>query len=220
MSSTDEQEELDPAEEIVTSSDDGSYIEETTPTNESESTFTNHPEQFDYDEATQKYSVKDVPDEVWQEHYEYKRHVKKDTCYEIDGDTSQQWSVLDMISEADPVVLAHVAACDDNKKFTYGDEQFTSAKGVTGVSGSYERPDRRLKTTFLVASKHFHGVPPGIRNHTNPRIYVSAMQFGNLAHVVELDATVTISPGMLAYVEPEGWSVIQNITAYNKGRQR
>ena len=103
---------------------------------------------------------------------------------------------------------------------TYGDEQFTSAKCVTGVSDSYERPDRRLKTTFLVASKHFHGVPPGIRNHTNPRIYVSAMQFGNLAHVVELDATVTISPSMLAYVEPEGWCVIQNITAYNKGRQR
>ena len=138
----------------------------------------------------------------------------------IDGDTSQQWAVIDMITETDPVVLAHIAACDDNQKFTYGDEQFTSAKGVTGVSGSYERPDRRLKTTFLVASKHFHGVPPGIRNHTNPRIYVSAMQFGNLSHVVELDATVTISPGMLAYVEPEGWSVIQNITAYNKGRQR
>ena len=30
------------------------------------------------------------------------------------------------------------------------------------------------------------------------------MQFGNLAHVVELDATVTVSPGMLAYVADEG----------------
>ena len=35
--------------------------------------------------------------------------------------------------------------------------------------------------------------------------------------VAELDATVTMSPGMLAYVEEEGWCIIQNITAYDKG---
>ena len=220
MSSTDEQDNVYPAEETVSSSDDGGYTPETTSSSESESSFSDHSEEFDYDEATGEYSVKDFPEEVWAEHNEYKRHSKEDTRYVIDGDTSHQWAVIDMISEAEPVVLAHIAACDANQKFTYGDEQFTSAKDVTGVSDSYERPDRRLKTTFLVASKHFHGIPPGIRNHTNPRIYVSAIQFGNLAHVVELDKTVTMSPGMLAYVEGKGWSVIQNITAYNKGRMR
>ena len=30
------------------------------------------------------------------------------------------------------------------------------------------------------------------------------MQFGNIMYVAELDATVTISPGMLAYVKDEG----------------
>ena len=88
------------------------------------------------------------------------------------------------------------------------------------MSDSYERQDRRLRRTFLIASKHFHGAPPGRRHHTNPRVYVSAMQFGNLAHVAELEATVTVSPGMLAYVKDEGWCIIQNITAYNEGRQR
>ena len=221
MSSTDEEEESDAPEEILSSYSSGtSWVQQTTPSAEDHSSFSDHSEKYEMDEAIQRRIIEDWPDEVWQEHYENKPHVKEDTCYVIDGDTSQQWSVLDMISEAEPVVLAHIAACDANQKFTYGDEQFTSAKDVTGVSDSYERPDRRLKTTYLVASKHFHGIPPGIRNHTNPRIYVSAIQFGNLAHVVELDKTVTMSPGMLAYVEGKGWSVIQNITAYNKGRQR
>ena len=220
MSSNDNIDKVDSAEESESSSFDGNYTEESTPSSESESSFTDHEEEFDYDEETGEYSVKDHPAEVWQEHYDFKSHHKKDTCYTINGGTTQQWHMIDMISAPDDVVEAHLQACDENQKFTYGDEQFTSAKGVTGVSGCFERPDRRLRTTFLIASKHFHGVPPGTRNHTNPRIYVSAMQFGNLAHVVELDATVTISPGMLAYVEPEGWCVIQNITAYNKGRQR
>ena len=221
MSSTDEEEESDAPEEILSSYSSGtSWVHHRTPSTEDHSSFSDHSENYEMDEAIQRRIIEDWPDEVWQEHYENKPHVKEDTCYVIDGDTSHQWAVIDMISEAEPVVLAHIAACDANQKFTYGDEQFTSAKDVTGVSGSYERPDRRLKTTFLVASKHFHGIPPGIRNHTNPRIYVSAIQFGNLAHVVELDKTVTMSPGMLAYVEGKGWSVIQNITAYNKGRQR
>ena len=43
------------------------------------------------------------------------------------------------------------------------------------------------------------------------------MQVANLAHVPEIDATVTMSPGMLAYVEDRGWCIIQNITAYDKG---
>ena len=128
--------------------------------------------------------------------------------------------MTNITSVAEPDVVAHLKACEDNQKFTYGDEQFTSAEGVTGVSNSYERQDRRLRRTFLIASKHFHGVPPGRRHHTNPRVYVSAMQFGNLAHVAELEATVTVSPGMLAYVKDEGWCIIQNITAYNEGRQR
>ena len=153
MSSDDQEEELDPAEESEPSTSDGSYTEETTPDTESESSLSDHKEEFDYDEETKKYSInsiEDWPDEVWQQHYELKRHVKKDTCYVIDSDTSQQWSVIDMISERDPVVLAHVAAYNDNKKFTYGDEQFTSAKGVSGVSDSYERPDRRLKTMEVI----------------------------------------------------------------------
>ena len=110
----------------------------------------------------------------------------------------------------------------DNEKFTYGDEQHTSTKA--GKSESSERPDRRLKTTFSIASKHFHGIPPGRRTSKNPRIYVSAMQVANLAHVPEIDATVTMSPGMLAYVKgnpkDKGWCIIQNITAYNNGPQR
>ena len=221
MSSTDEEEESDAPVEILSSYSSGtSWVQHRTPSTEDHSSFSDHSEKYEMDEAIQRRIIKDLPDEEWQAHYENKRHGKQDTCYVIDGDTSQQWAVIDMITETDPVVLAHIAACDNNQNFTYGDEQFTSAKDVTGVSGSYERPDRRLKTTFLVASKHFHGIPPGIRNHTNPRIYVSAIQFGNLAHVVELDKTVTMSPGMLAFVEGKGWSVIQNITAYNKGRQR
>ena len=221
MSSTDEEEESDAPEEILSSYSSGSsWVQETTPSTESKSSYGDYPEVYDYDEAIERRIIEDWPDEVWKEHYEKKRHVKHDTCYVIDGDTSQQWNVIDMISEPDTVVMAHIEACDDNQKFTYGDEQFTSATGVSGVSDGYERQDRRLKTTFLVASKHFHGIPPGIRNHTNPRIYVSGIQFGNLAHVPDLDSTVTVSPGMLAYVDGEGWCVIQNITAYNKGRQR
>ena len=136
-----------------------------------------------------------------------------------DGE-SHSWYITSMrrpmmAKNPDPVVLAHIAACNKNEKFTYGDEQHTSTKA--GKSESSERPDRRLKTTFSIASKHFHGIPPGRRTSKNPRIYVSAMQVANLAHVPEIDATVTMSPGMLAYVEEEGWCIIQNITAYNKG---
>ena len=220
MSSNDNIDEVDSAEESESSLLDGNYTKESTPSSESCSSYSDHSEMFVYDEKTGEYTVEDYPAEVWQEHYDFKSHHKKDTCYTINGDPTQQWHVIDMISEPDDVVEAHLQACDQNQKFIYGDEQFTSAKGVTGVSGCFERPDRRLRTTFSIASKHFHGIPPGIRNRTNPRIYVSAMQFGNLTHVVELDATVTISPGMLAYVEGDGWCIIQNITAYNEGRQR
>ncbi len=58
------------------------------------------------------------------------------------------------------------------------------------------------------------------------------MQIANVAHVPEIDAVVTLSSGMLAYVEEVGWCallwyfygasicIIQNITAYNKGPER
>ena len=46
------------------------------------------------------------------------------------------------------------------------------------------------------------------------------MQFGNSNTVAELDATVTMSPGMLAYVKDKGWCIVQNITAYNNGPTR
>ena len=36
------------------------------------------------------------------------------------------------------------------------------------------------------------------------------MQFGNIMYVAELDATVTISPGMLAYVKDKGPPKPQN----------
>ena len=90
MSSTDEQEKADPSEETVSSSSDGTYTEETTPSSESESSFTDHCEQFNYDEATGEYSVKDWPDEVWKERYDFVRHSKQDTCYVMDDDGSSQ----------------------------------------------------------------------------------------------------------------------------------
>ena len=220
MASTDSSDEADPAEESDSSLDDGNYTVESTPSSESYSSYSDHEEEFDYDEEKREYTVKDWPAEVWAEHYDLKSHHKNDTCYTILGDETEQWHVVDMISKPDEAVDAHVKSCDQNEKFIYGDEQLTSAKGVTGISHCYERRDRRLRTTYSIASKHFHGIPPGRRNHTNPRIYVSAIQFGNLPHVAELDATVTVSPGMLAYVEGDGWCIIQNITAYNEGRQR
>ena len=100
MSSGDEHDELDPSEGTESSTSDGSYTPETT--SSSEGPFTDHAEEFDYDEEKPEYSVKDWPEEVWQEHYENKPHVKQDACYVIDGDTSQQWSVLDMIKMLTP----------------------------------------------------------------------------------------------------------------------
>ena len=125
-----------------------------------------------------------------------------------------------MALNADPIIVAHIQACRENQKFAYGDEQCTSAKDTVGDSEKNERRDRRLRTTFSIAAKHYHGVPPGMRTSTNPRIYVSAMQFGNLTRVPELEATVLLSPGMLVYVEGDGWCIVQNINAYNVGDRR
>ena len=74
MSSTDEEEESDAPEEILSSYSSGtSWVQETTPSTEDHSSFSDHSEELDYDEETNLYSVKDVPDEVWEEHYEYKQ---------------------------------------------------------------------------------------------------------------------------------------------------
>ena len=132
-------------------------------------------------------------------------------------DTLDCWKITDMASNADPIIVEHIQACRNNQKFAYGDEQYTSAKDVVGDSERYERSDRRLRTTFSISAKHYHGVPPGKRTS---RIYASAMQGGNLANVPELNATVTLSPGMLVYEEGEGWCIVQNINTYNDGDRR
>ena len=120
MSSTDEEEESDAPEEILSSYSSGtSWVQHRTPSTEDHSSFSDHSEKYEMDEAIQRRIIKDLPDEEWQEHYENKRHVKEDTCYVIDGDTSQQWAVIDMITETDPVVLAHIAACDNNQTKIY-----------------------------------------------------------------------------------------------------
>jgi hypothetical protein len=131
-----------------------------------------------------------------------------------------RWSITEIALNGDPIIVAHIQACLENQKFAYGDDQFTSAKNVSGDSERHEREDRRLKTTFSIAAKHYHGIPPGKRTSTNPRVYVSAMQFGNLSHVAEVEAMVLLSPGMLVYVEGEGWCIVQNINAYNGGERR
>ena len=221
MQCDEDTQESDDFEEPTLSSDDGIYTTEST--SSSEGSFTDHSEEFDYDEEKKEYSVQDWPDDVWGEHYDKIRHLQQDTCYDMDDGQPLRWHITGMPGmalNADPIVVAHIQACHENQKFTYGDEQYTSAKDVVGASEKYERRDRRLRTTFSIASKHFHGVPPGIRTSTNPRIYVSAMQFGNLNHVPELEATVILSPGMLAYVEGDGWCIVQNITAYNDGDKR
>jgi hypothetical protein len=178
---------------------------------------------LDYDEDTKTYSVEDWPDKVWQQHYDKIFHDPQDTCYDLDNGNSLRWHITDMPGMAlrpDPDVVSHMEACEKNEIFTYGDEQYTSPEIVKNLKPSDERADRRLKTTFSIASRHFHGIPPGKRTGNNPRIYVSAMQFGNINCVAELDATVTMSPGMLAYVKDKGWCIIQNITAYINGPQR
>ena len=65
MSSTDEEEESDPPEETEPLTSDGSYTEETTPSTESESSYDDYPEEFEYDEAIERRIIKDWPDEVW-----------------------------------------------------------------------------------------------------------------------------------------------------------
>jgi hypothetical protein len=35
-----------------------------------------------------------------------------------------------------------------------------------------------------------------------------------------VEAMVLLSPGMLVYVEGEGWCIVQNINAYNGGERR
>jgi len=206
---------------VSSSSSDGTYTPKTSSSeDDSEDAFTDHTEEFDYDEVTKTYSVKDWPDEVWQEHYVKVFHDPLETCYEMDDDKEDCWSITDMPSNDDPIIVAHIQACLENQKFAYGNEQYTSAKHVSGDSERLEREDRRLKTTFSISAKHYHGVPPGKRTSTNPRVYVSAMQFGNLSHVAEVEAMVLLSPGMLVYVEGEGWCIVQNINAYNGGERR
>ena len=52
------------------SSSDGSYAPKSSSSgDDSEDAFTDHTEDFDYDEETKTYSVQDWPDEVWQQHY-------------------------------------------------------------------------------------------------------------------------------------------------------
>ena len=213
-----------PEMSVSSSSSDGTYTPKSTSSgDDSEDAFTDHTEEFDYDPETKTYSVQDWPDEVWQQHYEKISHDPLETCYEMDDGRSLHWDISDMPGmclRPDPVVLAHMEACNNNEIFTYGDEQYTSPEIVKDLIPTDERADRRRKTTFSIASRHFHGIPPGKRTANNPRIYVSAMQFGNSNTVAELDATVTMSPGMLAYVKDKGWCIIQNITAYNNGPQR
>jgi len=127
------------------------------------------------------------------EHYDLIRHCPQETLYDMEDDTLDCWKITDMASNADPIIVEHIQACRNNQKFAYGDEQYTSAKDVVGDSERYERSDWRLRTTFSISAKHYHGVPPGKRTSTNPRIYVSAMQFGNLANVPELNATVALT---------------------------
>ena len=203
------------------SSSDGSYAPKSSSSgDDSEDAFTDHTEDFDYDEETKTYSVKDWPDEVWQQHYDKISHDPLETCYEMDDGASLHWHIADMPGWALNPDLAHMEACDKQEIFSYGYEQCTSPEIDKHLIPTDERADRRRKTTFSIASRHFHGIPPGKRTVNNPRIYVSAMQFGNSNTVAELDATVTMSPGMLAYVKDKGWCIIQNITAYNNGPQR
>ena len=50
------------------SSSDGSYAPKSSSSgDDSEDAFTDHTEDFDYDEETKTYSVQDWPDEVWQQ---------------------------------------------------------------------------------------------------------------------------------------------------------
>ena len=146
MSSSDEEEESDPPKETEPSTSDGSYTEETTPTTESESSFSDHSENYEMDEAIQRRIIEDWPDEVWQEHYENKPHVKEDTCYVIDGDSSHQWHVIDMISEPDPV-LSTASSCSH-----FGQLKMMSIKDQVGCVGETRlclRRNRDQKKVFL-----------------------------------------------------------------------
>ena len=169
---------------VSSSSSDGTYTPKTTSSgDDSEDAFTDHSEEFDYDEETKTYSVQDWPKRYgWKEHYVWARHLPQDTSYEMDDGESHSWYITSMPGMAlnpDPVVLADIAACNKNEKFTYGDEQHTSTKAVNGKSDSSERPDRRLKTTFSIASKHFHGIPPGVTKKEQKPSYIRKCNTGS-----------------------------------------
>ena len=90
---------------------------------DSEDEFTDHTEEFDFDEETKTYSVRDWPRDVWKKHYDWVRHLPRDTTYDVDDGESHSWYITQMrrpMEEEphDPVVLAHIAACNNNEKIT------------------------------------------------------------------------------------------------------
>lgn len=81
------------------------------------------------------------------------------------------------------------------------------------------RPGRQGRVTFAIGGKHLLYPACGIRNATNCKVNVSAIQVRTPESVV--GGGVLVSPGMLVRVEPESrWLLIQAITAHSSGDSR
>lgn len=82
-----------------------------------------------------------------------------------------------------------------------------------------KRPGRQGKVTFAIGGKHLLYPACGIRNATNCKVNVSAIQVRTPESVV--GGGVLVSPGMLVRVEPDSrWLLIQAITAHSSGDSR
>ena len=95
---------------VSSSSSDGTYTPRSTSSeDDSEDAFTDHSEEFDYDEETKTYSVQDWLPDVWKKHYVPVRHLPQDTSYDVDDGESHSWYITSMPGMAlnpDPVVLS------------------------------------------------------------------------------------------------------------------
>ena len=82
-----------------------------------------------------------------------------------------------------------------------------------------KRPGRQGKVTFAIGGRHLLYPACGIRNATNCKVNVSAIQVRTPESVV--GGGVLVSPGMLVRVEPDSrWLLIQAITAHSSGDSR